>query len=162
MPVWAKKPAVDAAKPEVTRPVKSGKVGKKQEPIADSQPLILLAEDNETNQLLVKTLLKQWQMQVIVAENGKKALELIQQKPFKLVLMDVHMPEMDGYTATRAIRKLKGAAAELPIIAMTASALQGEAEKCLQAGMDDYISKPFNKDDFRQKLDQHLNRYAVS
>ncbi len=114
---------------------------------------ILLAEDNEVNQMLVVTLLEQWKYHVDVAENGKKAIEMLQGKNYDLILMDVHMPELDGYDATKAIRKELGAAkSKVPIIAMTASALQGEAERCLEAGMDDYISKPFNKNILYEKI----------
>ncbi len=118
-----------------------------------SEGKVLLAEDNEVNQLLVQTLLSQWGYEVEVAENGSRALELLKQKPYNLILMDVHMPELDGYETTRAIRQdLKPPKSNIPIIAMTASALKGEAERCLEVGMDDYISKPFDRNLLYEKL----------
>ena len=117
---------------------------------------ILLAEDNEINQLLVVTMLKNWNYEIEVAFNGKEAVEKLLQEEFNLVLMDVHMPEMDGYQATKIIRET--ISKDLTIIAMTASALKGEAEKCIAAGMNDYIAKPFNKEHFREKLASYLRK----
>lgn len=101
---------------------------------------ILVVEDNEINQLLMKQLLASWKINPDTAANGRLAVEKLRQQPYDIVLMDIQMPEMDGYTATQIIRE------ELqlttPIIAMTAHALAGEREKCLAAGMDEYISKP--------------------
>ncbi len=119
---------------------------------------ILLAEDNEINQLLVVTMLKNWGYDIHVAFNGKEAVEKLQQEKFNLVLMDVHMPEMDGYQATKIIRE--SISEDLTIIAMTASALKGEAEKCIAAGMNDYIAKPFNKEHFKEKLASYLRKEA--
>lgn len=114
---------------------------------------ILLAEDNDVNQMLVETLLAQWGYQVEVAENGRIAIDMLNAKHYALILMDVHMPELDGYETTRYIRsKLSPPKSKTPIIAMTASALQGEAERCLEAGMNDYISKPFDKHILYEKL----------
>ncbi len=117
---------------------------------------ILLAEDNEINQLLVVTMLKNWNYDIHVAFNGKQAVEKLQKEEFNLVLMDVHMPEMDGYQATKIIRE--SISKDITIIAMTASALKGEAEKCIAAGMNDYIAKPFNKEAFKQKLASYLRK----
>ncbi len=127
--------------------------------IAEPKPItnkILLAEDNEINQLLVVTMLKNWNYEIEVAFNGKEAVEKLQKEEFNLVLMDVHMPEMDGYQATKIIRET--ISKDLTIIAMTASALKGEAEKCIAAGMNDYIAKPFNKEAFKQKLASYLRK----
>jgi signal transduction histidine kinase/CheY-like chemotaxis protein len=102
--------------------------------------LILVVEDNEINQSLIKHLFNGWQLEFNLADNGKAAIDQLQQKKYDLILMDIQMPEMDGYTATRKIRtELK---LDTPIIAMTAHALSGEREKCLSYGMDEYISKP--------------------
>jgi signal transduction histidine kinase len=117
---------------------------------------ILLAEDNEINQLLVVTMLTNWKYDIHVAFNGKEAVEKLQKEQFDLVLMDVHMPEMDGYEATKIIRET--ISKDLTIIAMTASALKGEAEKCIAAGMNDYIAKPFNKEAFKEKLASYLRK----
>lgn len=127
--------------------------------IAAPKPItnkILLAEDNEINQLLVVTMLKNWNYEIEVAFNGKEAVEKLQKEEFNLVLMDVHMPEMDGYQATKIIRE--SISKDITIIAMTASALKGEAEKCIAAGMNDYIAKPFNKEAFKQKLASYLRK----
>jgi two-component system, sensor histidine kinase and response regulator len=104
---------------------------------------ILLAEDNKVNQHLAFRILEKHGHRVIVADNGKKALAALAEQPFDVVLMDVQMPEMDGWEATVAIREQeKGTGAHLPIIAMTAHAMQDDKQRCLAAGMDAYISKP--------------------
>ncbi len=105
---------------------------------------ILLAEDSVVNQKVAVGFLSKWGHQVVVANHGREALELWQREPFDLILMDVQMPEMNGYDATAAIRSHEqGTGRRIPIIAMTAEAMKGDREECLAAGMDDYISKPF-------------------
>jgi len=107
---------------------------------------LLLAEDNLVNQRLVIRLLEKRGHEVVVANNGKEALRLLDESggpPFDAVLMDVQMPEMDGYEATAAIRsKDEVSGNHTPIIAMTAHAMTGDSERCLEAGMDGYVSKP--------------------
>ena len=104
---------------------------------------VLLAEDTQANQRLVSYVLGKRGHAIEVAENGQQALEAVGRQDFDAVLMDVQMPVMDGFLATQAIRKLADAKkARLPIIAMTAHALKGDAERCLAAGMDGYLSKP--------------------
>jgi two-component system, sensor histidine kinase and response regulator len=105
---------------------------------------ILLAEDNLINQTLAIKLLETRGHRVALASNGQEAVEAIQKEVFDLILMDIQMPEMDGFEATKAIRAMEGAASRIPIIAMTAHALKGDREKCLEAGMDEYVSKPIN------------------
>jgi signal transduction histidine kinase/ActR/RegA family two-component response regulator len=106
---------------------------------------ILLAEDNPINQILAVRLLERHGHHVILAHNGKEALELIEKEVLDLVLMDVQMPELDGLQATLEVReKEKTSGAHIPIVAMTAHAMQGDRERCLAAGMDAYISKPIN------------------
>ncbi|GAB0056590.1 Sensor histidine kinase RcsC [Candidatus Magnetaquicoccaceae bacterium FCR-1] len=103
----------------------------------------LLVEDNEINQQVARELLEEEGMVVSIAGNGEEAVEAVRREPFDLVLMDVQMPIMDGYAASRAIRadeRFKG----LPIIAMTANAMAGDREKCMAAGMNDHISKPIH------------------
>jgi PAS domain S-box-containing protein len=115
-----------------------------------SRPLhILLAEDNATNQQLAVRLLERWGHTVRLADNGRAALARLREEPFDVVLMDVQMPEMDGFEATAAVRAAEAAGQgfrpdgrRLPIIAMTAHALKGDRERCLQAGCDGYVSKP--------------------
>ncbi len=101
---------------------------------------VLVAEDNRVNQKLAVKMLEKRGIQAEIAENGKHAFELWQEQEFDLILMDCHMPVMDGLQATRAIRNAGGKS--IPIIAMTANAMKGDREECLAAGMDDYISKP--------------------
>jgi signal transduction histidine kinase/CheY-like chemotaxis protein len=104
---------------------------------------ILLAEDNEINQLMAINLLEKWGHRVVVANSGREALAALEQQSFDLVLMDVQMPEMDGFKATAAIRAGEQTTGRhLPIVAMTAHAIKGDRERCLAAGMDDYLSKP--------------------
>jgi signal transduction histidine kinase/CheY-like chemotaxis protein len=111
---------------------------------------ILLVEDNATNQLVAQGMLESIGLHCDIAANGLEALEAIRVSndtlPYTVVLMDCQMPEMDGYDATRAVRVGKAGAGnkELPIIAMTANAMQGDRDKCTDAGMDDYVSKPIN------------------
>ena len=103
---------------------------------------ILVADDNALNREITLRWLQNWGAVAVPVANGREALELLQQQAFDLVLMDCQMPVMDGYAATKAIRQLKGAISSVPIIAVTAHALKGDREKCLAAGMNDYLSKP--------------------
>ena len=119
-------------------------------------PNILLAEDNEINQLFVKTILKK-DFNLMIAPNGKVVIDLVNKENFDLILMDLHMPEMDGYTATSVIRKMDDQEKRtIPIIALTAAAIKGEKEKCIGAGMDDYISKPFETQDLINMIYKHI------
>ncbi len=106
---------------------------------------ILLAEDNPANQMVIKNILEYAGLQVDIVGNGREAVETIRNLPYDIVLMDISMPEMDGMTATREIRSLPGAVAHIPIIALTAHALSGDRECFLEAGMNDYLSKPIDR-----------------
>ncbi|HXG47494.1 MAG TPA: response regulator [Methylomirabilota bacterium] len=112
-----------------------------------SRPLrILLAEDNPVNQRLALRILEKWGHTVVVAGNGRKAVDLYQRQPFELILMDVQMPEMSGFEATAAIRQLeRDSGRHVPIIAMTAHAMEGDRDRCLQGGMDGYVTKPIDQ-----------------
>ena len=106
---------------------------------------VLIAEDNTVNQRLASNLLERRGHRVTIATNGKEALAAVEQQTFDAVLMDVQMPEMGGFEATAAIRRREhGTATHLPIIAMTAHAMKGDRERCLEAGMDEYITKPLD------------------
>jgi signal transduction histidine kinase/DNA-binding response OmpR family regulator len=119
---------------------------------------ILLAEDNPVNQLLATRLLEKRGHRVTVAGNGREALAAIDKESYDLVLMDVQMPELDGIEATIAIReKEKKGANHLPVIALTAHAMKGDQERCLEAGMDAYLSKPIRA----QELDELLDKYVA-
>jgi CheY-like chemotaxis protein/anti-sigma regulatory factor (Ser/Thr protein kinase) len=115
---------------------------------------LLLAEDNPVNQKLVMYILGKAQHSVALAEDGRRALQLAANEPFDAILMDMQMPEMGGLEATRAIRAHEAASGtrRTPIIALTANAMQSDREQCLQAGMDDYISKPIKAADLNEKL----------
>lgn len=117
-----------------------------QQDFAERNPLrILLAEDNLINQLLATTILKKLGYHAHIANNGREAVDMHSQQPYDLILMDMQMPEMDGIAATKHIRQ--HAAVQPVIIAMTANAMQGDRELCLQAGMNDYLSKPVKPED---------------
>ncbi|MBD0332948.1 MAG: response regulator [Chitinophagaceae bacterium] len=114
---------------------------------------ILIAEDNLMNQQLINHLMKQWHIDHVLVSNGQEVLAALKNETFSLVLMDVQMPEMDGYAATLAIRNdLK---LDVPIIAMTAHALAGEKEICLSYGMNDYISKPLKESELYRLIKQY-------
>ncbi len=115
---------------------------------------ILVAEDNVVNQRLAEHLLKSRGHHVAIANNGREALELLERERFDLALVDVQMPEMDGLQLTAAIRENeKNTGARLPIIAMTAYAMKGDRERCLEAGMDDYVAKPINSSQLFEMID---------
>jgi CheY-like chemotaxis protein len=120
-----------------------------------SRPLrILLAEDNEVNQKLAVRWLKKWGHTVVVAGNGREALERLEKDAFDLILMDVQMPEMGGLETTAVIRtKEKDGGGHIPILAMTAHALKGDRERCLAAGMDGYISKPIRPQEMFRSIE---------
>jgi CheY-like chemotaxis protein len=109
-----------------------------------SMPLrVLVAEDNPVNQRVALLLLKNEGHSVVLASNGAEAVEAFAREPFDLILMDAQMPVMNGYEATRAIREREGRTGKhTPIVALTAHAMKGDRETCVQAGMDDYLSKP--------------------
>jgi len=116
---------------------------------------ILLAEDNAVNQRLASLLLEKRGHIVTIASNGREALALVKESRFDLVLMDVQMPEMDGFEATARVRKEEAATGtHLPIVAMTAHAMEGDRERCLAAGMDGYIAKPLHAEDLIEAVEK--------
>lgn len=119
---------------------------------------ILLAEDNRANRELVVRLLENMRCHVTAVQNGEEAIEIIKRQPFDLILMDCQMPEMDGFEASRLLEdmKKKGELKPVPIIALTANAMKGDRERCLESGMNDYIAKPLRKTKLRAALMQWL------
>ncbi|MFH1998770.1 MAG: cache domain-containing protein [Planctomycetota bacterium] len=119
---------------------------------------LLLVEDYPTNQQVAMRHLRGAGYEVVLAENGRKAVEAYKRMDFDLILMDIQMPEMDGYAATRAIRELESERGEkIPIVAMTANAFKGYREECLDAGMDDYITKPMRRKELLAKVAQWIS-----
>ena len=119
--------------------------------------LVLLVEDNKVNQMVAEAMLASLGYFVKTVNNGKEALGIIADKHFDIILMDCQMPELDGYATTREIRRRQQSSGKrVPIVAMTANAMAGEEAKCLAAGMDDYLSKPVDKDKLELKLKHWL------
>ncbi|MGF1742114.1 response regulator [Vibrio profundum] len=118
---------------------------------------VLVVEDNRVNQVVIKGVLNQFDVDIVLAENGREALEILnQQSAINLVFMDCQMPEMDGYEATRCIRRGEaGSTYEMiPIVAMTANAMESDRQDCLNAGMNDFLTKPINRDLVLEKIHQ--------
>jgi CheY-like chemotaxis protein len=115
---------------------------------------ILLVEDNKINQIVATKILTKLKLKADIVDNGIKAIEKLNSAPYDLILMDCQMPEMDGYETTKAIRK--GQAGDIDknivIIALTANAMKGDKEKCLNAGMNDFLTKPININKLHQKI----------
>ena len=167
--------APDLALTTLTKPVRSSELyrilsgqaakrppAQQKRPIAAAAPpaphgVILLAEDNAVNQEVTLGMLEVLGYSATAVENGRLALDRCAHRKFNLILMDCQMPEMDGFQATRLIREREqGSGTHTPIIALTAHALQGDREHCLEAGMDDYLSKPFTLDQLRTILHRWL------
>ncbi|MFP4580202.1 MAG: ATP-binding protein [Candidatus Sumerlaeia bacterium] len=129
--------------------------------LAPGHAKILLAEDNEVNQEVVQEILDGEGMEVVSVINGREAVDVFSQKEFDLVLMDIHMPVMDGFDACKKIREsMRNAQQQVPIIALTARALKGDREECLKAGMDDYLAKPIDSARLISMVHKWLNRTA--
>jgi PAS domain S-box-containing protein len=132
-----------------------GKLGSKSKPPTGCR--ILLAEDNAINQHVVLQILKHENHRIVIAASGKEALLKIREEEFDLILMDVQMPELDGLETTAAIREAERVTGgRIPILALTAHAMEGDRDRCLKAGMDDYISKPIHAADLLALLKRHL------
>ncbi len=124
-------------------------------------PDILIVEDNPVNQKLIAFLLARSQYTYDIAENGAVALEKLERGAYRLVLMDMMMPVMNGYDATRAIRANPRLHA-VPVIALTANAMKGEDEKCRQVGCNDYIAKPYSKDQILSAILRLIGKPATA
>lgn len=119
---------------------------------SSSELRVLVVEDNAVNQKVAVMMLMRLGVRADVAGNGKEALGMLRLLPYDVVLMDCQMPEMNGYEATAEIRKMEGANRHVRIIAMTADVMVGSRERCLNAGMDDFVSKPVKLDHLAQAL----------
>ncbi|WP_231497222.1 PAS domain-containing hybrid sensor histidine kinase/response regulator [Arthrobacter sp. MA-N2] len=142
-----------------TRPPASAPIVSPVAPVAISQPsrgLILVVEDNEVNQLVARSMVAKLGYKADVVANGSEAVTATVATEYAAVLMDCHMPVMDGFEATKAIRARQDGRRRLPVIAMTAGAMDEDHERCLAAGMDDYLTKPVDMD----KLDRVLSRWV--
>src|SRR5208283_1118283 len=129
-------------------------------PISDfsSHPRVLLVEDNWTNLLLARRLLEKAGYWVEIAVNGREAVEAAKHQRFDVILMDVQMPVLDGCAASREIRRFPGWAGRVPIIALTASVYSEDSKRCFEAGMDDFIGKPFKTGELVKKCQQWISR----
>jgi CheY-like chemotaxis protein len=146
-------------KPSVFAPKKGGDVGSTAgTERAQIRAHVLLAEDNEVNQKLAARLLERLGCEVEVTSNGREALAAFRKVPFDMVLMDCHMPEMDGFEATAEIRRLEAASERTPIVALTANAMEGDRERCLAAGMDDYLTKPLRRGELEAAVERWTQR----
>jgi two-component system, sensor histidine kinase and response regulator len=123
---------------------------------APSRPQVLVAEDNDVNQFAATQVLRKLGYEVEIAANGREAIEMTSHKNYKIVFMDCQMPEIDGYTATATIRRREAHRRHTPIIAMTAHTMDGDREKCLASGMDDYIVKPLRLANLQEVCDRLL------
>jgi CheY-like chemotaxis protein len=119
---------------------------------------VLVVEDNPVNQKVILVLLKKLGCQVDVAENGRVALEKMDEHDFDIIFMDCQMPELDGYAATQEIRRREGGEKHNIVVAMTANAMQGDREKCLNSGMNDYIPKPIKRDLVEEMITKYCGK----
>ncbi|MDR3361990.1 MAG: response regulator [Desulfovibrio sp.] len=135
--------------------------GKAQPASGGAEFPLLIAEDNSINQIVIGEILTQFGFEYEIVSDGRKAVEAFEKKRYSLILMDCQMPEMDGFEATKKIRELEGgfAAGRTPIIALTANATKGDQEKCLEAGMDAYCTKPINVEQLIASLNKWLGAH---
>jgi CheY-like chemotaxis protein len=115
---------------------------------------VLLVEDHPVNQAYARDALVSMGCRVDLANNGREAVEMFRAREYELILMDCQMPELDGWEATRQIRAMEGAGKRVYIAALTAGAYDGDRERCLEAGMDDFLAKPFRIQDLRRLLER--------
>jgi CheY-like chemotaxis protein len=128
-------------------------------PVPSTGLTILVVEDDSTNRILATNILRRNGYRVVIAKDGVEALEKVSLDSFDLILMDVQMPNMSGLEATAAIRKLEEASGlHTPILALTAHAMEGDRERCIEAGMDDYLSKPIHASHLLAKIHALISR----
>jgi CheY-like chemotaxis protein len=130
-----------------------------ESPNGGPRPRVLIAEDNELNQKLAVKMLEKMGYDADVADNGREAVEALARSSYDAILMDCQMPEMDGLEAAQKIREMeRERGAHTPIIALTAYAMKGDRERCLAAGMDDYLAKPVKSKDLKAALERWVSR----
>ncbi len=129
-----------------------------QNPVSGTRGRVLVAEDNFMNQKVAVRLLQKIGYEADVVPNGRLAVAKMREKQYDLVLMDCQMPEMDGFDATAEIRRMEGDSRHTTIFALTANAMQGDRERCLRAGMDDYLSKPFDLQALQKAIDRWVTK----
>lgn len=117
---------------------------------------VLVVEDNEVNQMVIASMLEELGVESLTANHGGEVLDILDRQRVDLILMDCHMPEMDGFEATRLVRRLPGSASRLPILALTASALEQDRLRCLEAGMDGFVTKPVDPTALRKAIEEAL------
>ena len=128
-----------------------------------SDASILVAEDNKANQLVIREMFKRMGLSMDIAENGRRAIEMVEQYHYDLIFMDISMPEMDGMETCRAIRSMTDEkTCQIPIIALTAHSLSGDKEQFLDAGMNDYLSKPIRLSQLIEKINLFLSDGAIN
>jgi CheY-like chemotaxis protein len=158
---WSKRLEIaPAARPKPERQIAEEKLGL-AERFEGRHLLILVADDNVVNQRVASNMLARLGLRADVAANGREAVEMFGITPYDLILMDCQMPEMDGYAASREIRNRERSGHRVPIVAMTAEAMSGSRECCLDAGMDDYLSKPVKRDELFEVLRKWIPQKAV-
>jgi signal transduction histidine kinase/DNA-binding response OmpR family regulator len=150
-----------------TQPGKQTSAAAPQPTAGSEGARLLLVEDHEVNRMVATEILSRFGYRIDCANNGREAVDAVLREPYDLVLMDCQMPEMDGFEATQTIRRqesrgsLHGRTSRLPIVALTANALKGDRERCLQAGMDEYLSKPLQPEKLLQTIESLLGRAAT-
>jgi CheY-like chemotaxis protein len=118
---------------------------------------ILIAEDNKMNIMVLKKILAKWEVECDVAENGIQVLDLLKNKVYSLIFMDLQMPDMDGYEATKNIREQTDSYYQtIPIIALTANTMLDKTNEIIKMGMNDYVTKPFNPDELREMMRKYI------
>lgn len=123
---------------------------------------VLLVEDNEFNQIVAKDFLESWNIEVDLASNGEMAVKSLSKKDYDIILMDLQMPVMDGFEATTTIRQMTGSKCEIPILALTAATISSIKEQCLEVGMNDFVSKPFDPVDLHTKITKNISNFNTS
>ena len=160
--LWAKKDAGEpAAPPPPTESLGRAIFALGGPELRTSGPRVLVVEDNAVNQKVAVMLLDKLGIQADVAGDGREAVELLGLLSYDMVFMDCQMPEMNGYDATSLIRRLNGPNRSVPVVAMTAQAVEGSRERCIEAGMDDYISKPISLEDMQRMVRTWLSARAA-